>query len=111
MKCTVTAIFDLGWLSPPQMAFDPRVFSVIWITEIGSTCIQAQAIGSDGRSFNWSRDMQNQQRENKLADGIDSLADEDIELVSGGEQVAHLPQSIHMDYTRLTIDQNPTRYA
>jgi len=37
---------------------------------------------------------------------------EELEAVSGGDQqVAHLPQSIHMDYSRLGIAENPTRYA
>ncbi len=37
---------------------------------------------------------------------------EELEAVAGGDQqVAHLPQSIHVDYTRLSIDQNPTRLA
>jgi hypothetical protein len=35
----------------------------------------------------------------------------ELEAVSGGDEVAHLPQSIHMDYSRLSINENPTRYA
>jgi hypothetical protein len=49
--------------------------------------------------------MQNQERETKL----NSMSDDDLDAVSGGDQVAHLPQSIHMDYGSLRIDQNPTR--
>lgn len=40
------------------------------------------------------------------------LSDDDLDAVSGGDsQVAHLPQSIHMDYGALSIDENPTRLA
>jgi hypothetical protein len=37
------------------------------------------------------------------------LSLEELEAVAGGDQVAHLPQSIHME--RLSINENPTRYA
>ncbi|HVV43440.1 MAG TPA: hypothetical protein VHC94_20515 [Nitrobacter sp.] len=53
-----------------------------------------------------------QNHDNKHSDGIRLLCDDDLDIVSGGDQqVAHLPQSIHMDYTRLGIDENPTRLA
>ena len=39
------------------------------------------------------------------------LSLEELEAVAGGNEVAHLPQSIHMDYSRLSINENPTRYA
>jgi hypothetical protein len=46
-----------------------------------------------------------------LSHEINLLSDAELEAVSGGDQVAHLPQSIHMDYSRLSINENPTRYA
>jgi hypothetical protein len=51
--------------------------------------------------------MQNQERE--LSKGVELLSDEELNVVSGGDEVAHLPQSIHIDYGKLGIDQNPTR--
>lgn len=55
--------------------------------------------------------MQKQKRE--LSDQTDQLSNDDLDAVSGGDgnQVAHLPQSIHMDYEKLGIDENPTRLA
>ena len=53
--------------------------------------------------------MQNLKRE--LSERVDLLSDDELDAVSGGDQVAHLPQSIHMDYGKLSIDQNPTRLA
>ena len=53
--------------------------------------------------------VQNLKRETKLSEQLDSLADAELDAVSGGDQVAHLPQSIHMDYGKLGIDENPTR--
>ena len=52
--------------------------------------------------------MKNQQRE--FSERID-LSDEELDAVSGGDDVAHLPQSIHMDYGKLSINENPTRLA
>jgi hypothetical protein len=52
--------------------------------------------------------MKNQQRE--FSQRID-LSDEELDAVSGGDDVAHLPQSIHMDYGKLSINENPTRLA
>jgi hypothetical protein len=57
--------------------------------------------------------MQNHQRESEPLEKADLLSDRELETVSGGEPVAHLPQSIHMDYsnpaTGVTIF--PTRYC
>jgi hypothetical protein len=56
--------------------------------------------------------MKTEQREiDLLSHGITPLSDGELDAVSGGDQVAHLPQSIHMDYSRLSINENPTRYA
>jgi hypothetical protein len=55
--------------------------------------------------------MQNHECETKLPEGVYSLSADDLDAVSGGDEVAHLPQSIHMDYGKLSIDQNPTRLA
>jgi hypothetical protein len=55
--------------------------------------------------------MPNQERETRLSEGVNSLSDHDLDAVSGGDQVAHLPQSIHIDYTRLSIDEKPTTLA
>ena len=52
--------------------------------------------------------MKNQQRE--FSQRID-LSDKELDAVSGGDDVAHLPQSIHMDYGKLSINENPTRLA
>jgi hypothetical protein len=52
--------------------------------------------------------MKTQQRE--FSERID-LSDEELDAVSGGDDVAHLPQSIHMDYGKLSINENPTRLA
>ncbi len=46
-----------------------------------------------------------------VPEGAQVLSDEQLRLVSGGDQIVHLPQSIHMDYGKLSIDQNPTRLA
>jgi len=54
-------------------------------------------------------DMKNHERE--LSEGVDLLSDAELDAVSGGDEVAHLPQSIHIDYGKLSIDQNPTRLA
>jgi hypothetical protein len=54
-------------------------------------------------------DMQNHERE--LSEGVDLLSNDEFDGVSGGDDVAHLPQSIHIDYGKLSIDQNPTRLA
>jgi len=43
------------------------------------------------------------------AEGVDLLPDDELVAVSGRDQVAHLPRSIHIDYGKLSIDQNPTR--
>jgi len=53
--------------------------------------------------------MQNHERE--LSEGVDLLSNDELDAVSGGDDVAHLPQSIHIDYGKLSIDQNPTRLA
>ena len=57
--------------------------------------------------------MQNQKRESELLEKVDLLSDDEFHAVSGGEPVAHLPQSMHMDYsnpaTGITIF--PTRYC
>ena len=57
--------------------------------------------------------MQNHRRESEPLEKADLLSDRELETVSGGEPVAHLPQSIHMDYsnpaTGVTIF--PTRYC
>jgi hypothetical protein len=52
--------------------------------------------------------MKNQDR--KLSEKVD-LSDEELDVVSGGDDVAHLPQSIHIDYGKLSINENPTRLA
>jgi hypothetical protein len=52
--------------------------------------------------------MKNQERE--FSERI-NLSDEELDAVSGGDDVAHLPQSIHMDYGKLSINENPTRLA
>jgi hypothetical protein len=52
--------------------------------------------------------MQNKQREAKPLRAY-LLSDDELDVVSGGDQVAHLPQSIHMDYSKLSINENPTR--
>jgi hypothetical protein len=52
--------------------------------------------------------MKNQERE--FSERID-LSEEELDAVSGGDDVAHLPQSIHMDYGKLSINENPTRLA
>ena len=49
-------------------------------------------------------------RECELSERID-LSDQELDAVSGGDDVAHLPQSIHMDYGKLSINENPTRLA
>ena len=48
-------------------------------------------------------------RECEPSKGIDLLSDDELNAVSGGEDVAHLPQRIHMDYGSLSINENPTR--
>ena len=53
--------------------------------------------------------MKNHERE--LSEGVDLLPDDELDTVSGGDQVAHLPESIHMDYGKLSINENPTRLA
>ena len=53
--------------------------------------------------------MQNSHRETTLSEQVHLLSDIELDAVSGGDEVAHLPQSIHMDYARLGIDENPTR--
>jgi hypothetical protein len=57
--------------------------------------------------------MQNQKRASELLKKAELLSDRELDTVSGGEPVAHLPQSIHMDYsnpaTGVTIF--PTRYC
>jgi hypothetical protein len=52
--------------------------------------------------------MKNQDR--KLSEKVD-LSDEELDVVSGGDDVAHLPQSIHIYYGKLSINENPTRLA
>jgi hypothetical protein len=52
--------------------------------------------------------MQNERREAKPLKAY-LLSDDELNVVSGGDQVAHLPQSIHMDYSKLSINENPTR--
>jgi uncharacterized protein YajQ (UPF0234 family) len=81
---------------------------VICITEIELKVLQTAA-RSDGRSLSRRFDMKNHERE--LSEGVDLLSDDELDAVSGGDQVAHLPQSIHIDYGKLSIDQNPTRLA
>jgi hypothetical protein len=49
-------------------------------------------------------------RESEISGQMD-LSDEELDSVSGGDDVAHLPQSIHMDYGKLSINENPTRIA
>lgn len=49
--------------------------------------------------------MKNQERE--FSERID-LSLEELDAVSGGDDVA---QSIHMDYGKLSINENPTRLA
>jgi hypothetical protein len=83
---------------------------VICITEIELKLLQPAGPGSDGRSRpNRRQDMQNQECE--LSVGSNLLSDDELDAVSGGDEVAHLPQSIHIDYGKLSIDQNPTRLA
>jgi hypothetical protein len=53
--------------------------------------------------------MKNHERE--LSERCDLLSHDELDAVSGGDEVAHLPQSIHMDYSRLSINENPTRLA
>ena len=53
--------------------------------------------------------MQKQERETRLSERVRSLSGDDLDAVSGEDQLAHLPQSIHMDYGKPSIDQNPTR--
>jgi hypothetical protein len=53
--------------------------------------------------------MKNHERE--LSERFDLLSHDELDAVSGGDEVAHLPQSIHMDYSRLSINENPTRLA
>ena len=53
--------------------------------------------------------MKNHERE--LSEGVDLLSDDELDAVSGGDEVAHLPQSIHIDYGKLSIEQNPTRLS
>lgn len=81
---------------------------MICITEIELKVLQTAA-RSDGRSLSRRFDMKNHERE--LSEGVDLLSDDELDAVSGGDQVAHLPQSIHIDYGKLSIDQNPTRLA
>jgi hypothetical protein len=81
---------------------------VICITEIELKVLQTAA-RSDGRSPSRRFDMKNHERE--LSEGVDLLSNDELDAVSGGDQVAHLPQSIHIDYGKLSIDQNPTRLA
>ena len=47
--------------------------------------------------------------ETAVSEQVYALSDAELDTVSGGDEVAHLPQSIHMDYTRLGINENPTR--
>jgi hypothetical protein len=81
---------------------------VICITEIELKVLQTAA-RSDGRSPSRRFDMKNHERE--LSEGVDLLSNDELDAVSGGDEVAHLPQSIHIDYGKLSIDQNPTRLA
>ena len=53
--------------------------------------------------------MQNFERETKLSDQVHSLSDVELDAVSGGDEVAHLSQRIHLDYGSLSINENPTR--
>jgi hypothetical protein len=55
------------------------------------------------------KDMQNQ--EPVLSEAADLLSDDELDAVIGGGEVAHLPQSIHIDYGKLSINENPTRIA
>ncbi len=48
--------------------------------------------------------MKNHERE--LSERFDLLSHDELDAVSGGDEVAHLPQSIHMDYSRLSINEN-----
>jgi hypothetical protein len=51
-------------------------------------------------------------RESALfSEGFDLLSHDELDAVSGGDEMAHLPQSIHMDYGKLNINENPTRLA
>jgi len=84
---------------------------VIWITEAEPECLQPAALGSDGRSLGRRRDKQKRERETRLSERVRSLSGDDLDAVSGEDQLAHLPQSIHMDYGKPSIDQNPTRLA
>jgi hypothetical protein len=52
-----------------------------------------------------------QDRTPEFSQEIGHLSDHELEAVCGGDQVAHLPQSIHMDYGKLSINENPTRLA
>jgi hypothetical protein len=81
---------------------------VICITENELKVLQIAA-RSDARSPSRRFDMKNHERE--LSEGVDLLPDDELDTVSGGDQVAHLPQSIHMDYGKLSINENPTRLA
>ena len=81
---------------------------MICITEIELKVLQTAA-RSDGRSPSRRFDMKNHERE--LSEGVDLLSNDELDAVSGGDEVAHLPQSIHIDYGKLSIDQNPTRLA
>lgn len=80
-----------------------------WITDAVDTACNLSA-GCDDR-FPYRRiDMQNHDSEH--SERSRPLSDDDLDAVSGGDsQVAHLPQSIHMDYGALSIDENPTRLA
>ena len=53
--------------------------------------------------------MQNFERETKLSEQVQSLSDAELDTVSGGDEVAHLSQRIHIDYDKLSINENPTR--
>ena len=81
---------------------------MICITEIELKVLQTAA-RSDGRSPSRRFDMKNHERQ--LSERVDLLSDDELDAVSGGDEVAHLPQSIHIDYGKLSIDQNPTRLA
>jgi hypothetical protein len=53
--------------------------------------------------------MQNFEHETVASEQVHALSHAELEAVSGGDEVAHLPQSIHMDYGKLGINENPTR--
>ena len=57
----------------------------------------------------WLYTLEQEMEMNAQEKEFDRLSDDELHAVSGGEEVAHLPQSIHIDYQRLKIDQNPTR--